>query len=98
MMRIVEEALGCKWSLEILNQVRRGVHRPGALARSLDGLSTKVLNDRLGEFVRYGLLEKRSYPEIPPHVEYTLTDFGRRFVDVLDSIEQLQREVSDPEK
>ena len=91
---IFESCLGCKWTLHVLEQVRRGVNRPGALARTADGLTPKVLNERLAKLVRFGILERISYAEVPPRVEYGFTPFGRRFLDVLDQIERLRREVS----
>lgn len=91
---IFEGCLGCKWTLHVLEQVRRGVNRPGALVRTAGGLTAKVLNERLAKLVRFGILEKVSYPEVPPRVEYAFTPFGRRFLDVLDQIEQLRREVA----
>lgn len=71
---------------------RGGVCRPGALARSKRGLTTKVLNERLAKLLRYGVLEKRSFAEVPPRVEYHLTAFGARFLELLDGIEHLRRE------
>ena len=88
--RMVEDIVGCKWSLAVLDRVRHGVHRPGALESSLPGLSTKVLNERLRKLVRFGILERNAFPEIPPRVEYTLTEFGGRFVRVLDEIAALE--------
>jgi DNA-binding HxlR family transcriptional regulator len=93
--RIVEDVVGCKWSLAVLARVREGVQRPGALEHSLPGLSTKVLNERLRKLVRYGILARTAYAEIPPRVEYALTPFGRRFARLLDDIEALQRDVRD---
>ncbi|MEJ5211825.1 MAG: helix-turn-helix domain-containing protein [Burkholderiales bacterium] len=90
--RMMEEVLGCKWSLAVLDSIRRGVCRPGAMERAIGGISTKVLNERLRKLVRYGVLEKLSYPEIPPRVEYRLTAFGQRFVSVLEQIERLNQE------
>jgi DNA-binding HxlR family transcriptional regulator len=87
---IVEDIVGCKWSLSVLKLVRDGVRRPGAMQRAVDGLSTKVLNERLRKLQRFGILDKTSYPEVPPRVEYRLTDFGRRFSQVLDGIDRLQ--------
>jgi DNA-binding HxlR family transcriptional regulator len=40
--------------------------------------------------ITWGILERIVYPEVPPHVEYRLTDFGLRFIPILDSIEELQ--------
>ena len=90
---IVESCIGCKWTLHVLGQIRKGVRRPGALVRSADGLTTKVLNERLRKLVRFDVLERVSYAEVPPRVEYRLTPLGRRFVKLLDEIERLQRDV-----
>lgn len=90
--RIVEDIVGCKWSLTVLQLVRQGVHRPGAMERSVKGLTPKVLNERLRKLVNYGIFQRREFPEIPPHVEYTFTAFGTRFVSILDAIEELEKE------
>ena len=89
---ILQNVLGCKWTLHILSEVRRGVNRPGQLVRSTDGLTTKVLNERLVKLVRFGILDKTSYPEVPPRVEYELTDFGQSFSSLLDEVDRLQAE------
>lgn len=91
---MVESIVGCKWSLYVLGQIRRGVNRPGALVRNSAGLSTKVLNERLAKMHRFGIVEKLTFPEIPPHVEYHLTPFGRKFVRILDQVEKLERELA----
>jgi DNA-binding HxlR family transcriptional regulator len=91
--RMVEDIVGCKWSLAVLAAVRHGVCRPGALEHSIEGLSKKVLNERLSKLVRFGILDKQAYPEIPPRVEYRLTPFGAKFCGVLDGIDALQREI-----
>ncbi len=90
---IFEGCLGCKWTLLVLGPIRGGVNRPGALVRTADGLTPKVLNERLKKLVRYGILERRIYPEVPPRVEYDFTPFGRRFLEILDQIDLLRREV-----
>lgn len=61
----------------------------------MPGLSAKVLNERLRKLQRFGILRKLSYPEIPPRVEYHLTEFGQKFSAVLDSIERLERELQE---
>lgn len=90
---MVEYIVGCKWSMQILSLVYQGVDRPGAITRSVDGLTTKVQNDCLSKMVGFGILEKFSYPEVPPRVEYKLTDLGRRFVTILDAIAELQHKI-----
>lgn len=89
---IVENCVGCKWTLHILGRVRAGVNRPGALERSAPGLTAKVLAERLAKLVKYGLLDRRAFAEIPPRVEYHLTPFGAKFVTVLDQLEALRSE------
>ena len=90
---VFENCVGCKWTIHVLTQIRRGVRRPGELVRTAEGLSTKVLNERLGKLVRFGVLAKSSYPEIPPRVEYDLTPFGDRIGQVLDEVHKLKREM-----
>lgn len=90
--RMVEDIVGCKWSLAVLDRVRHGVLRPGAIEASLPGLSTKVMNERLRKLVRYGILSRTAYAEVPPRVEYALTTFGGRFARVLDDIAALDDE------
>ncbi len=91
--RMIEDVVGCKRSLAVLGAVRGGVCRPGAMERAIEGLSKKVLNERLNKLVRFGILEKQAYPELPPRVEYRMTPLGDKFCGVLDGIEALQREM-----
>ena len=90
----VESVFGCKWSLRILEQIRKGTTRPGAIERALPGLTTKVQHYYFGRMMELGILSKTSFPEIPPRVEYKLTNFGKRFVKILDSIQRLQGELN----
>lgn len=89
LIEMFEDCIGCKWTLHILMQIRDGVHRPRALVRTKKGLTTKVLNERLAKMIQFGILDKCSYPEVPPRVEYRLTPFGREFVEILDRVEAL---------
>lgn len=91
--RMVEDIVGCKWSLCVLELAGRGINRPGEMQRSYRGLSAKVLNERLRKLVRFGLLERQVFAEAPPRVEYRLTAYGRRFGRLLDDIRSLQSEI-----
>ncbi|MCW8884732.1 MAG: helix-turn-helix transcriptional regulator [Motiliproteus sp.] len=91
--RMVETIFGCKWSLTVFKLLDQGINRPGEMVRCVEGLSTKVLNDCLRKNVEYGILSKTSYPELPPRVEYAVTPFGLRFLQVIEQIEQLQSEL-----
>jgi DNA-binding HxlR family transcriptional regulator len=88
---IVEHTFGCKWMFSILCLLRTGVNRPGILTRSVDGLSSKVLNKQLAKLVDFGIISKTIYPEIPPHVEYKFTEFGLHFIKILDTIDELEK-------
>ena len=91
--RMVEAIYGCKWSLTVYRLLANGVNRPGEMVRTVDGLTTKVLNDCLRKNLDFGILNRVAYPEIPPRVEYEITPFGRKFIRILDQLEDLQREI-----
>lgn len=91
--RMVENIVRCKWSLSVIGLVRSGVNRPGAMERSVEGLTTKVLNERLRKLINFGILSKAIFPETPPRVEYSFTPFGLKFVKLLDAIEKLESEI-----
>ena len=89
---IFEKCIGCKWTLHVLTQIRAGVIRPGELERTADGLTTKVLNERLTKLTSLGIINRQSHPEVPPRVEYRLTGFGEQFVRIIDQVHVLQRQ------
>lgn len=91
---MVETVVGCKWSLTVMELVQHGTRRPGAMERSVEGLTAKVLNDCLRLLVSYGVLDKRSYPEIPPRVEYHFTAFGRNFADTFKVLDALEAQIN----
>ena len=90
---LMEDVIGCRWSFTVLRAVAKGVNRLGALERHIEGISTKVLGDRLRAFTRAGIFERVQFPEIPPRVEYRLTQFGRKFVLIVKQVEKLQAEL-----
>jgi DNA-binding HxlR family transcriptional regulator len=91
---LLEDVIGCRWTLSVLRAVAGGVNRPGAMERHIAGISTKVLSDRLKHFTRAGLFERVQFPEIPPRVEYRLTAFGKKFLKLLREVEKLQLELN----
>jgi len=91
--QMMESVVGCKWSLTVIDLIRHGVNRPGKMEHAIEGLSAKVLNERLRKLMHFGIIEKRVFAETPPHVEYYLTEFGRRFAGVLDAIAALENTV-----
>jgi len=89
----LEDIVGCKWSVSVLMAVQEGINRPGALERHIDGISTKVLSERLRKLTNYGLLDKNTYPEVPPRTEYALTPSGGKLVRIIGQIQALDEEL-----
>jgi len=94
---MVETIYGCKWSLTVYQLINNGVNRPGEMVRNVEGLSTKVLNACLRKNVEFSILERISYNEIPPRVEYFVTAFGNKFLAILDDLEKLQTDINNKE-
>ncbi|MEM7393625.1 MAG: helix-turn-helix domain-containing protein [Verrucomicrobiota bacterium] len=92
----LEQVIGCKWSVSVLEAVRMGICRPGELERSIDGISNKVLSERLRKLTAYGLLEKEVFPEVPPRTEYALTTHGRQLVNIIEQIHALDDRTKKP--
>lgn len=90
---LLEDVLGCRWTISVLRAVGNGINRPGAMERHIKGISAKVLGDRLKKFSRAGIFERVQFPEIPPRVEYRLTPFGKKFLRLLKAVEELQAEL-----
>lgn len=65
------------------------------MERSVEGLTAKVLNERLRKLTTYKILQRRAYPEIPPRVEYRFSSFGEKFIRILDELAALDREFRD---
>src|SRR5919108_2846975 len=77
---LLEDVIGCRWTITVLRAVARGVNRPRALERDIQGISTKVLTDRLRHFTRAGIFERVQFPETPPPFIETHrwnSDFGQ---------------------
>lgn len=91
--RMVETIVGCKWSITVYLLLENGINRPGEMVRTVEGLTTKVLNTCLKRNIEFGILQRNNFNEIPPRVEYQVTEFGQKFIKILDQLEQLQKEV-----
>lgn len=65
------------------------------MVRSVEGLSTKVLNECLRKNVDFGIIKRTSFNQVPPRVEYDLTEFGKKFTRILGELEKLHNEIAD---
>ncbi len=78
--------IGDKWKVLILRELLPGTRRFGELKRSLGSVSQKVLTAQLRAMEESGLLTRTVYAEVPPRVEYTLTELGRSLRPILDAM------------
>ena len=86
-MAKLQSVLGGKWKIIILWYVSvYGVCRFGELMRRLDGITQSTLTKQLRELERDGFLRREIFKEIPPKVEYSLTDLGKSFIPVLQAM------------
>jgi DNA-binding HxlR family transcriptional regulator len=83
------ELIGNKWAISILRELFTGDRRTHELLEALPGISTKTLMVRLRELETYGLVDRRVYAEIPPHVEYSLTAKGQEIQPVMVALYQV---------
>jgi DNA-binding HxlR family transcriptional regulator len=82
------EIISGKWTLLIIRDLATGTKRFSELERSLHGISPKTLSERLSTLEAEGILRRQMYAEVPPKVEYTLTERGRALVSVIDSMRE----------
>ena len=86
-MSKLQSVIGGKWKILILWYVAfYKVQRFGELMRRLDGITQSTLTKQLRELENVGFLHREIYKEIPPKVEYSLTDFGKSFIPVLQTM------------
>jgi DNA-binding HxlR family transcriptional regulator len=78
--------IGSKWKLLIIRNLLQRPWRFNELKKNLEGISQKVLTDSLRSMEEDGLITRTVYPEVPPRVEYALSDLGQSLKPVLDSM------------
>lgn len=80
--------IGGRWKTLILRELLRGVQRFNQLRRALPGVTQKMLTHQLRELERDGVIHRQVYAQVPPKVEYSLTDTGRSLKPVLEAMHQ----------
>ena len=85
-----------KWTILVIRDLLRGTKRFSELRGSLMGISPKTLTDRLRDLEEQGLVERAMYAEIPPRVEYSLTQKGRTLEPVISALAAWGRSVDEP--
>ena len=75
-----------KWTLLVIRDLAEGRARFCELERSLEGISPRTLSLRLRALEEAGIVERQTFPEVPPRVEYALTDKGRALVPIVETM------------
>lgn len=78
--------IGDKWKVLILRDLMPGTKRFGELKKSIGSVSQKVLTAQLRDMEANGLVNRKVYAEVPPRVEYSLTDLGKSLKPILDAM------------
>ncbi len=78
--------IGDKWKVLILRDLMSGTKRFGELKKSIGTVSQKVLTAQLRNMEESGLVHRKVYAEVPPRVEYSLTDLGKSLQPILDAM------------
>lgn len=79
--------IGDKWKVLILRDLLPGTKRFGELKKSIGSVSQKVLTAQLRDMEAKGLVHRQVYAEVPPRVEYSLTDLGKSLRPILDALQ-----------
>ena len=78
--------VGGKWKLLIIRNLRVRSWRFNELQRNLEGISQKVLTDSLRQMIDDGLVYRHDYQEMPPRVDYSLTELGKKLLPIMDAL------------
>ena len=80
------EVIGGKWKPLILWALGDTIMRFHELQKAIPGINTKMLTKQLRELERDGVIRRKVYPEVPPRVEYAITDFGKTLIPILEAL------------
>jgi DNA-binding HxlR family transcriptional regulator len=81
--RLAVEIIADKWSVVVLYALSKGPRRHGELVALIGGISRKMLTQTLRRLAAHGLVDRRAYPEVPPRVEYQLTNLGTTLIPAI---------------
>ena len=87
-LHLTKEVLNGKWKPALLNAISMDIKRPSELLRLLPGATRRVLNVQLTDLEEHGMIEKKIYPQLPPKVEYSLTEIGWSLMPIIDAMNQ----------
>jgi DNA-binding HxlR family transcriptional regulator len=94
-MDVTMDYIGGKWKTVVLWYLRKDKKRFSELRRLIPNITEKMLSLQLKDLEKDGIVKRKIYPEIPPKVEYSLTDFGKTLIPMLDEIAKWGRRLAE---
>lgn len=82
-LEIAVNSISGKWKIPIVWQINEGKKRPSEFLKGIGKVDRRVLNKQLSEMIENGILTKKKFNELPPRVEYSLTEIGEKLVEIL---------------
>ncbi len=82
-LEIAVNTISGKWKIPIIWQINEGKKRPSEFLKGIENVDRRVLNVQLNEMIEDGLITKKQFDELPPRVEYYLTERGKELIKVL---------------
>ena len=86
-LRLTREVLNGKWKPALLKAISLQLKRPSEIFKLLPGATPRVLNVQLKELEQHGMIGKKIYTQLPPKVEYSLTEIGWSLIPIIDAMD-----------
>ncbi len=87
-LTVTKEVLGGKWKANLIYAISEGIHRPSDLQRAIPRSTKRVLNQQLKELESFDILSKMIYHQLPPKVEYSITELGQTLLPIIQMMNQ----------
>jgi len=97
-VNITIKALGGKWKPCLLDCIQLGIHRPSEMCRAIPGATLRVLSQQLKEMEETNIVYKKIYAEVPLRVEYHLTEWGIRAIEVITMMNKWGNDYADAQE
>lgn len=85
-LHLTKEVLGGKWKANLIYAIFQEIKRPSDLLRAFPDITKRVLSVQLKELEAHGIVNKKIYPQLPPKVEYSLTELGESLMPIIDAM------------
>src|SRR5690348_6597952 len=84
-VELTARIVGDKWTLLIIRDLAGGCKRFSVLQKTVSGISPRTLSDRLSALESAGMITRVAFPEVPPRVEYSLTEMGKGLIPIIEA-------------